>query len=110
MGDATVSTQASFKRLISSSLCCCCFYSIDRYKVQDHHDKDEKDLAFTNLVNHFGHLVTGPDSIADAIKKELQSRSVERDLAVMSDDRRKTFGSLELNIWEDICDVVPFSR
>jgi len=81
-----------------------------RYKLQDHHDKDEKDLAFTNLLNHFGHLVTGPDSIADAIKKELQSRSVERDLAVMSDDRRKTFGSLELNIWEDICDVVPFSQ
>ncbi|KAJ7392922.1 hypothetical protein OS493_008162 [Desmophyllum pertusum] len=61
-----------------------------------------------NLVNHLGHLVTGPVSIADVTKKELQCRFAERESSVKSGECRKTLDTLDLNIWEDICALIPF--
>ena len=81
-----------------------------RYKCsgasQVNQDMDDPHLVFTNLVNHLRHLVVGPDSVADTTKKELRTRLVERDATVRTDDGR-TLDRLELNIWEDICDLVP---
>ncbi len=84
----------------------------DRYNFQEHSlklpDKAKQHLTFRNLVNHLGHLITGPTSIADITKKELQCRFAERESLVKSTDCRKTLGTLYLNIWKDISAFVPF--
>lgn len=81
-----------------------------RYKCsgasQVNQDTDDKHLVFTNLVNHLRHLVAGPDSVADTTKKAMRSRLVKKDATVRTDGGR-TLDRLELNIWEDICDLVP---
>ena len=74
---------------------------------QDNRDKNERHLAFTNLVNHLRHLVTGPESISDTTRQELRSRLAEKDSAVVSGDYRKAFDMNDLNIWEDICVLMP---
>ena len=66
---------------------------------------DVKHSAFTNLVNHLRHLVSGPDTVAAITKKELRSRLVERDATIRTGDGR-ILGPLKLNIWEDICELV----
>ena len=85
---------------------------LDRYKFQEHslklQDKAKQHLTFTNLVNHLGHLVTGPASIADITKKELQCRFAERESLLNSVECRKAFGTLDLNIWKDISAFVSF--
>ncbi|CAH3018690.1 unnamed protein product [Porites evermanni] len=73
---------------------------------QNRQGKDDGHLTFTNLVNHLRHLATGGDFVADATKKQLQSCLVLGESKVSSIDNTKTFHSLNLNIWEDICSLV----
>ncbi|KAL9972541.1 hypothetical protein ACROYT_G018868 [Oculina patagonica] len=83
-----------------------------RYKYQEHslklQEKEKQHFTFTSLVNHLRRLVTGPASIADITKKELQCRFAERESLVKSTDCRKTLDTLDLNIWKDISASVPF--
>lgn len=87
------------------------FLFIDRFLSQDHtlklQDKAKQHVTFTNLINHLEHLVTGPSSIADVTKKELQSRFVERESLIKSVESRKSSDTLDLNIWEDIFAFLP---
>lgn len=82
------------------------FTFIDRFMTQDHtlqlQGRAKQHLTFTSLINHLEHLVTGPSSIADMTKKELQSRFVERESLIKSVESRKSSDTLDLNIWEDI--------
>ena len=70
-------------------------------------DKAKRHLTFASLINHLEHLVTDPSSIADATKKELQSRFVEKESLIKSVQFRKSSDPLDLNIWEDISAFLP---
>lgn len=87
------------------------FTFIDRFMSQEHtlqlQGRAKQHLTFTSLINHLGHLVIGPSSIADVTKKELQSRFVERESLIKSVESRKSSDTLDLNIWEDISAFLP---
>lgn len=70
---------------------------------QESQGKHERQLAFTNLLNHIGHLVTGPDFISEITRKEIRSHLTGRDNSTAT----VSFDTLELNIWEDICKLIP---
>lgn len=70
---------------------------------------DENHLSFSNLLNHFDHVLNGPDSIADPMKKEMHSRWVKNFVAgtPLCDDSLNSKLKLKLNVWEDISGFFP---
>lgn len=88
------------------------FLFFDSFKFQENslklQDKAKQHLTFASLIDHLEHLVTGPSSIADVTKKELQSRFAQRESLIKSVEFRKSPDTLDLNIWEEICAFLPF--
>ena len=76
---------------------------------QDSRAKDENHLSFSNLLNHFDHVLNGPDSIADTMKKEMHFRWVESFSTgtPVCDHSLNSKLKLKLNVWEDICGLFP---